>query len=98
MYTVQLCRLSGRLREQARSHSWIAVRQIDQRRLSGRHGSKLPRHRFSVAPKLCRYLCCDGGRSATEMLTDSPPSQASQLPHQALCATADKEDSVLGME
>ncbi len=52
-------RLSGRLRRQASSHIWIAVRQLDQRRLPGRHGSKLPRHRSSVAPKLCRYLCCD---------------------------------------
>ena len=50
-------RLSGRLRRQASSHIWIAVRQLEQHRLSGRHGSKLPRHRFSVAPKLCRYLC-----------------------------------------
>ena len=30
--------------------------QVDRCRLAGRHGSKLPRHRFSVAPKLCRYL------------------------------------------
>ena len=56
MYTIQLCRLSGRLRRQASSHIWIAARQLDQRRLQGRHGSKLPRHRSSVAPKLCRYL------------------------------------------
>ncbi len=76
-------RLSGRFREQARSHSLIAGRQVDKHRLSGRHGSKLTHHRFSVVTKLCRYLW---------------PSQASQPPHQALCATADKEDSVLGME
>ncbi len=37
--------LAGRLRRQASSHIWIAVRQLDQHRLSGRHGSKLPRHR-----------------------------------------------------
>ncbi len=59
-------RLSGRLREQARSHRLIAGCQVDGRRLSGRHGSKLLHHRFSVAPKLCRYLWL---------------SQASQLPH-----------------
>ena len=57
-------RLVGRLRSdaatrQARSHIWISERQMDMRRLSGRHGSKLPRHRFSVAPKLCGYLYRD---------------------------------------
>ena len=36
---------------------------MDMRRLSGRHGSKLPRHRFSVVPKLYRYLCCDSSAS-----------------------------------
>ncbi|CAN2970209.1 conserved hypothetical protein [Pseudomonas sp. PM2] len=58
-------RLSGRLCRQASSHIWIAVRQLEQRWLSGRHGSKLPRHSSSVAPRLCRYLWL---------------SQASQLP------------------
>ena len=42
-------RLAGRLRRQASSHIWIAVRQLEQRRLSGRHGSKLSRHKSSVA-------------------------------------------------
>ncbi|CAN2972965.1 hypothetical protein METHPM2_2270005 [Pseudomonas sp. PM2] len=46
------------------------VRQKDRRRLSGRHGSKLPRHRTSVDPKLCRYLW---------------PSRASPLP-QGICS------------
>ncbi|AVJ23180.1 hypothetical protein CQ006_11085 [Pseudomonas cedrina] len=58
-------RLAGRLRRQASSHIWITVPQLDQRRLSSRHGSKLPRHRSSVTPKLCRYPL---------------PSQTSQLP------------------
>jgi len=44
---------------------WIAGHQLYLCRLPGRHGSKLPRHRFSVVPKLCRYLCCDSGGSAT---------------------------------
>ncbi len=30
---------------------------MDMRQLSGRRGSKLPRHRFGVIPKLCGYLC-----------------------------------------
>ena len=47
--------------------------QLDQRRLAGRHGSKLPRHKFSVATKLCRYLCCHG-------LKGSDPELAHQLP------------------
>ncbi len=50
-------RLSGRYRRQASSHIWIVVCQAHLRRLVGRHGSKLPRHRFSVAAKLCRHLC-----------------------------------------
>ena len=33
---------------------WIAGHQLYLCRLPGRHGSKLPRHRFSVVPKLCR--------------------------------------------
>ena len=43
-------------REQARSHSWIAGRQVNKRRLSGRHGS-------SLTSKLCRCLGCDNGGS-----------------------------------
>ncbi len=57
-------RLSGRHRRQASSHIWTEERQVDRGRLSVRHGSKLPHHRSSVAPKLCRYLCCDSGLSA----------------------------------
>ena len=74
---VDKCRLSGRLRRQASSHNWIVGCQIDRRRLSGRHGSKLPRHRSSVAPKLCRYLCCDSGGSVTDVQDDPALSQAS---------------------
>ena len=49
MYTVLLCGLSGRLRSdaasrQASSHIWILGCQVEMRRLSGRHGSKLPRY------------------------------------------------------
>ena len=36
MYAIQLCRLSGRLREQARSHSLIVGYQVDMHRLAGR--------------------------------------------------------------
>ena len=50
------CRLPGRHRRQASSHIWIAGHQLCQRRLPGRHGSKLPRHRCSVVLKLGGYL------------------------------------------
>ncbi|AZF16464.1 Threonine synthase [Pseudomonas sp. R3-18-08] len=53
-------RLSGRHREQAPSHIWIARHQSDSYRPPGRHGSKLPRHRFRATPKLCRYLWLSG--------------------------------------
>ena len=42
----QLCRLSGRRREQARSHSWIVECQVDRRRLSGRHRRQASSHIF----------------------------------------------------
>ncbi|AZF57969.1 Threonine synthase [Pseudomonas sp. R11-23-07] len=58
-------RLSGRHRGQAPSHIWIARHQSDSYRPPGRHGSKLPRHRFRATRKLCRYLCPDEGMSAT---------------------------------
>ena len=45
-------RLPGRLRRQASSHIWIASHHLDSRWQSGRHGSKLPRHRFSAIPKV----------------------------------------------
>ena len=77
MYTIQLCRLSGRYRRQASSHIWIAGRQLEQRRLSGRHGSKLSRRRSSVAPKLCRYLCRDKGALAN-CLTGSGQKKANE--------------------
>ncbi|AZF37324.1 Threonine synthase [Pseudomonas sp. R4-39-08] len=79
-------RLSGRHRGQVESshrpsHIWIARHQSDSYRPPGRHGSKLPRHRFRATPKLCRYLCPDGGGSVKQMATDTPQSGASPLPH-----------------
>ncbi|AZF46003.1 Threonine synthase [Pseudomonas sp. R2-7-07] len=58
-------RLSGRHRGQVESshrpsHIWIARHQSDSYRPPGRHGSKLPRHRFRATPKLCRYLWLSG--------------------------------------
>ena len=44
MHPVQLCRLSGRLREQARSHSWIAGCLVDKRWLSGRYRRQASSH------------------------------------------------------
>ncbi|WP_235369415.1 hypothetical protein, partial [Pseudomonas fluorescens] len=35
---------AGRIREQARSHSLIAVRQVDKHRLSGRHRRQASSH------------------------------------------------------
>ena len=70
-------RLSGRHREQAPSHIWIARHQSDSYRPPGRHGSKLPRHRFRATPKWCRYLCPDGDASVTSPGTDTPLSGAS---------------------
>ncbi len=46
MHPVQLHRLSGRLREQARSHSLIAECQVDRRRLAGRHRRQASSHIF----------------------------------------------------
>jgi len=39
MYTIQLCYLPGRLREQARSHIWIVGCQVDRCRLGGRQAA-----------------------------------------------------------
>ena len=44
MYPVQLCRLSGRLREQARSHSLRVGCQVDLHRLAGRHRRQASSH------------------------------------------------------
>ena len=44
MYTIQLCRLPGRLREQARSHSLIVGYQVDLHRLAGRHRRQASSH------------------------------------------------------
>ena len=52
MYTVQLCRLSGRLREQARSHSWIVGCQVDRRRLAGRHRRHASSHIWNSGSQL----------------------------------------------
>ena len=45
-------RLAGSLRRQASSHIWIAVRQLEQRRLSGRRGSKFPHHWIGTARRM----------------------------------------------
>jgi len=58
MHTIQLCRLSGRLREQARSHSWIVGRQVDECRLAGRHRRQASSHNLIVG------LQVDGRRQA----------------------------------
>ncbi len=42
------CRLSGRLRRQASSHSLTAGCQVGMCRLSGRHGGKMPCHRWTT--------------------------------------------------
>ncbi|KRP98290.1 hypothetical protein TX25_00265 [Pseudomonas lactis] len=47
---VDKCRLAGRHRRQASSHSLIAGCQVGMAQLAGRHGSKLPRHRFNAVP------------------------------------------------
>ena len=49
MYTIQLCRLPGRLREQARSHSLIVGHQVDRRRL-------LPQLICSACSNACLHL------------------------------------------
>ncbi len=51
MYTIQLCRLSGRLREQARSHIWIVGCQVDRRRLGGRHRRQARSHIWIVGAR-----------------------------------------------
>ena len=48
MYTIQLCCLPGRLREQARSHSWIAGWQVEKCRLSGRYRRQASSHIWIV--------------------------------------------------
>ena len=64
-------RLSDRHREQAPSHTWIAVHQSYSYKLPG----------SSSAPKLCRSLCLDEGVSASTSVTEPPPLGANPLPH-----------------
>ncbi|MBR7214996.1 hypothetical protein E1K68_19890 [Pseudomonas sp. B2021] len=42
--TRYMCRLSGRLREQARSHSWMVGCQVDRCRLAGHHRRQASSH------------------------------------------------------
>ena len=44
MYSLLQCRLPGRLREQARSHSWVVGCQGEKYRLVGRHRRQASSH------------------------------------------------------
>ncbi len=70
IHPVYLRRLSGRLREQARSHSWIAVCQVDRRRLGGRHRRQASSHRRYLQPT-DSALCCMNSE-------DAHPAQTTQ--------------------
>ena len=92
MYPVQLCRLPGRLREQARSHRLIVGCQVDRWRLAGRHRRQASPHIWTagcqvdmgrLADRYRRQASphLDCGVSGRYGPTVRPPSQASQLPH-----------------
>ncbi len=70
IHPVYLRRLSGRLREQARSHSWIAVCQVGRRRLGGRHRRQASSHRRHLQPT-DSALCCMNSE-------DAHPAQTTQ--------------------
>ncbi|WP_232458781.1 hypothetical protein, partial [Pseudomonas fluorescens] len=70
----------------------LGVPVIRQRGLTGRLRSKQIKIKSGSLrivvtvelTELCRYLCCDCGTSFNNALTDTPQSQASQLPLFAL--------------
>ena len=69
MYPVQLCRLPGRLREQARSHSWIVGCQVEKCRLGGRHRRQASSHtnQLDQASSVAVFLTTANSGCATNL-------------------------------